>query len=426
MSACALARAGQLDADEDARRGAVGDAVVELGHAPIADQLAEPLEAAAPLGDGHGEDRLALLAHLGPLGDEPQPIEVHVRAAGHHGDRPVERRARRVGLGPRHAERARRLEDGTRLLKHVLDGGAEGVVVDLDDVVDVAAAEAKGLASDPSDRGSVGEEPHLAQRDPTSGDQRARHRVRVDRLHADDLDLGTHRLDVGGDAGDEPATADRNEDRAQRPVVLRMVLAKDLQAHRPLPRDHVGIVERVHERQLASPLQDQRVRVGVGERIAVQHHLGAEGADGGDLHLGRRGRHDDEGARAELARGERHPLRVVAGAGRDHAPPQDRGGQVDHLVVGAAQLEAEDRLQILALEQDRRAETRRQLRREVERRLDGDVVDAGVEDPLQVRVGGHASTIASDGPARANQGMAGMVVTAGSPQGTPAERMARS
>ena len=39
--------------------------------------------------------------------------------------------------------------------------------------------------------------------------QRPRHRVGVDRLDADDPDLGPQRLHVGGDAGDQPAAADR-------------------------------------------------------------------------------------------------------------------------------------------------------------------------------------------------------------------------
>ncbi len=49
-------------------------------------------------------------------------------------------------------------------------------------------------------------------------------------------------------------------------------------------------------------------------------------------------------------------------------------------VVGAAQLEAEDRLQILALEMDARAEPRRQQRRRIERRIARDVVDAAGQD----------------------------------------------
>ena len=198
---------------------------------------------------------------------------------------PVERRPRRVGLRPRDAERPRRLEDGARVLKHVLDRGAEGVVVDGHDVVDVAAAEAKGLAPDLPHRRAVGEEPHLAQRDPTPGGQRARHGVRVDRLHADDLDLGAHRLDVGGDPRDEAATADGHEDRVQRTVLLRVVLAEDLHPHRPLPRDHVGIVERVHEGQPAPALPDDGARVGVGVGVAEERDLRAERPHRLDLQL---------------------------------------------------------------------------------------------------------------------------------------------
>ena len=80
------------------------------------------------------------------------------------------------------------------------------------------------------------------------------------------------------------------------------------------------------------------------------------------------------------------------------------GRQVDHLVVGAAQLEAEHRLQILALEQDLRPEPRRQLGRRIERRLDGHVVDAGVQDATEVRFGGHAPTIRAERPTDERRG----------------------
>ncbi len=70
------------EADEDVRHLLVGDAVVELGDRARADQLAEALERAALLGDRHREQRLALLAELGALGDEAQAVEVHVGAAG--------------------------------------------------------------------------------------------------------------------------------------------------------------------------------------------------------------------------------------------------------------------------------------------------------------------------------------------------------
>ena len=53
-----------------------------------------------------------------------------------------------------------------------------------------------------------------------------------------------------------------------------------------------------------------------------------------------------------MPRREGHALRVVAGARRDDAAGALGVGQVGDPVVGAAQLVAEDRLQILALEQD--------------------------------------------------------------------------
>ena len=84
-----------------------------------------------------------------------------------------------------------------------------------------------------------------------------------------------------------------------------------------------------------------------------------------------------------MTRGKRHALRMVAGARRDH-PARALGlGHVRDAVVGAAQLVAEDRLQILALEQHFVAETARQPVCPVERRLVRHVVDAAVEDQAE-------------------------------------------
>ena len=60
---------------------AAAQAVVELGHDAAPDRGAELAERAGPLRDRHAEQRLARLAQLGPLRNEPQPIEVHVGAA---------------------------------------------------------------------------------------------------------------------------------------------------------------------------------------------------------------------------------------------------------------------------------------------------------------------------------------------------------
>jgi hypothetical protein len=61
-----------------------------------------------------------------------------------------------------------------------------------------------------------------------------------------------------------------------------------------------------------------------------------------------------------LRAAQRHALCVVAGRSADHAALQLLGRQVRHLVVGAAQLEAEHRLLVLALEQHVVAQSPRQ------------------------------------------------------------------
>jgi hypothetical protein len=61
-----------------------------------------------------------------------------------------------------------------------------------------------------------------------------------------------------------------------------------------------------------------------------------------------------------------------------------RARQPGHLVVGAAQLEREYRLQVLALEEEAIAQALGERGRELERRFDGDIVDARLQDPLEV------------------------------------------
>ena len=80
-------------------------------------------------------------------------------------------------------------------------------------------------------------------------------------------------------------------------------------------------------------------------------------------------------------RRQRHALRVVAGRGADDAALRDRVRQVRDLVVGAAQLEREHRLQVLALQQHRVAEARATGAAPVRaairsRRLDARMLDA--------------------------------------------------
>jgi hypothetical protein len=120
------------------------------------------------------------------------------------------------------------------------------------------------------------------------------------------------------------------------------------------------------------------------EIVAVHDDLATEIEHRLHLDGGSRLRHHDHRRDAAATRSERHALRMVAGRGADHAPFGHGLGEVDDLVVGAAQLEREDRLQVLALEEDAIAEAPRQARSTLERGLDGDVVDARLEDAFDV------------------------------------------
>ena len=124
------------------------------------------------------------------------------------------------------------------------------------------------------------------------------------------------------------------------------------------------------------------VRVVVG--IALQHDGGAERGHGLDLDLRGRDRHHDRRLGAEPLRGEGDALGMVACRGGDDPAPELGGGEARHLVVRAADLEREDRLEVLPLQEELVAESSGQERRGLEGGLDGDVVDIGVEDGLQV------------------------------------------
>ena len=84
--------------------------------------------------------------------------------------------------------------------------------------------------------------------------------------------------------------------------------------------------------------------------VARAHDRRAQPLDG--VHLGRRRRvhHHHRAGRADLARGQRHALRRVAGADRPDAVLQFVRRELPDRVVGAADLEGADRLQHLELQ----------------------------------------------------------------------------
>src|SRR5690606_5725632 len=152
----------------------------------------------------------ARFANVGAFGNEAQAVEVHVGAAG-DGDEllVLELLAFGVGLEARHGQRAGGFKNAARVLEYVLDGGADGVGVDQDDLVDQLAHETEGFLAGQLDGGAVGEQADVFQFHALAGVLGALHGVRIDGLHADDFHLGTHGLDVGRYAGNQAAAANR-------------------------------------------------------------------------------------------------------------------------------------------------------------------------------------------------------------------------
>src|ERR1700730_5371618 len=362
----------ERETHEDLRAIRAGVAVIELRNAAPSEHLAEMQEAPRLLGNHHRQQRFALAAEIGTLGDVAQPVKVHVRAAvDRHQALAAPAFACRVFLEPGDRQRPGRLDDRARVLEHVLDRGADLVGAEQHDLVHVAATQRKGLLADAPHRHAVGENSHPLEGDAPARLERVVHAGGVLRFDADDFHARVQVLDVYRDAGEQAATADRHEDRIQ----VAAALAQDLHRDGPLPGDDVGIVEGMHEHQIALARKLKCLFERAVIVIAVYHHLGAEIDHRLDLD-GRGGlRNDDR---------RRNSLRVIAGRGAHHTAPRTRFRQVGDAVVRAAQLEREHRLQILALQQHLVAEPPRQARRLLQRGFDGDVVDARLEDSLYV------------------------------------------
>ena len=269
------------------------------------DHGAELAEGPGPLRDRDPEERLAGLAQLGPLGHEPEAVEVHVGAAQDGGEAQAAHVARAgPGLEARDRERARRLHHAARVVEDVLDGGADLVVRDPDHLVHVAPRELEGQLAHLAHRDPVREDPDVVERHAVAGRERPVHRVGLVGLDPHDLHPWHQGLDVAGDAGDEAAAAHRHEHR----VELAPALAQDLLADRALARDHEGVVEGRDGDEPALAHEDVAVGLGVGIAVAREDHLGAQVRDRLHLDLGGGLGHDDDRAQRRGAGPSRRRL----------------------------------------------------------------------------------------------------------------------
>ena len=198
-------------------------------------------------------------------------------------------------------------------------------------------------------------------------------------LDADDLDPGHELLDEDGDTGRQPAAAHGHEDAVEMGVLL-----DELQTDGALTGNDAGVVEGGDVGQALGLGQAGGLSLGRVEVVPVEADLATQGANGVDLDRGGDGGHDDDGAHPQQGGGAGHALGVVAGRGGDDAALALGRAQGAHGVVGAADLERVDGLEVLALDLDGVAQAGRQGRHLLQGRVLGRLVDGGLEDLPQV------------------------------------------
>ena len=379
-----FAAVNHLNTDKNVGLARIVVAVIELGDVALADQPEKFLVGARLLRQRHRQHRFAPLADFGPFGDKAQTVEIHV-GAGRNGDQGLVLQLvlADIFLGTGHCKRPCWFENRTGVLENILDCRADGIGIDQDHFIDVFLAQPESFFADKLDRRTVSKQANLLQTHTVALGQRLRHRIGVLGLDTDDLDFRPQALDVSRHTGDQPTAAHTTENSVDRPAVARM-LAQDFHRNRALPGDHFRIIEGMNEGQLLGFFQFQRMRVGIVIRIAEEHHFATTAFDSINLDARRRRRHHNHRPATHLGRRERNALRMIARRSADHATLELFGGKTGDLVISATQLEGENRLQILALQQNLVAEPCRKVAGQVERRFDGHIVNLCVENFFEI------------------------------------------
>src|SRR5450830_808197 len=294
-----------LDADENVGSLGIADAIVEFSDVARPDGFTETFKAAMLFWNGDGKYSFARFAYIGHFCHEAQTVEVHVGAAGDGDQGFVLDRFFAVlgtfdiGLGTCHGQCTGRLNDATGILEDVLDGRTHGIGIDQNDVIDQLFGDAEGFFTHQFDGSAVGKQADVGQGDAAASFDAARHGVGIGGLYADDFDVRTHCLDIGGDARDQAAAADGDEDGVNR---IRM-LAQNFHANGALAGDDIRVVKRMDEGQFQFLFQRQCMVIRVGKRFAGQHHLATTRFDSIDLDLGSGGRHHNDSAASQSRSG---------------------------------------------------------------------------------------------------------------------------
>ncbi len=227
------------------------------------------------------------------------------------------------------------------------DGVGDFFFFDGNDVVHILLNQRQGALAGAPDGDAIGdgrgrhERHRLALRDRNFHGRQAR------RLHPENLNLRVRLFQRAGDAADQPAAADRNDDRFEVGMLL-----DELQADSALSGDDGIVIEGMHEGEVLSLAAAHGLFVSFVVVRAVQHDIGAITARSRNLDERRGQRHANLGADAELASVVGNPLCVISGRGRDHAPGTFFGAKREQLVQRAALFERAGSLQVVELQID--------------------------------------------------------------------------
>jgi hypothetical protein len=266
------------------------------------------------------------------------------------------------------------------LLEHGHDRRSDLVLAHRHDVVDEALDEREGPLTHPLHRDAVGHRLDRLEQRSLPGVAGGAGRSGGLRLHTDHPDPGPQALERDRDARDQAASPDRHDHGRE----LRHLFGQ-LQPNGALSRDHLVVVERMHQRQTVRFDPPSGLHRGVVERRPVQDDLRAERARPRYLDERRDDRHDDGRRNVQATRVVGERLGVVAGTHGDD-PAGTFLGSGDHQPVeGATLLERARAMHALELEVHTRLGHIRERERFGARRLLHAAADAlpRLPDPVQ-------------------------------------------
>ena len=311
------------------------------------DDLARARELAGPIGQRDAQLEVTLPRREAVADDALHDERVDVAAREDDDGRTL--RAHLALHDGGDSDGAGRLDDEFGALEQHEHGLRDVVLLDRDDFVDGVADDREVESARSCDGDAVGD--GRADRDVGRLSRGERDGVRggVGGLHADDADraplLGGASLEHARDATREPASPDRDDDGLEVGHLL-----EQLEPERALTRNDIGVVERrdVDGARALGILGGGLKRL--RHRVAPQHDLGSVVTCGLELGQGDPDGHEDRGVDAQLARGEGHALRVIAGTRGDDTARALLLGEPRHARIGSTNLVRAGALQVLALE----------------------------------------------------------------------------